>query len=83
MHLSKREVRDYILNFLSGTGDPRDWDDFISISLDDDELEHIRLRCAALPELFPPSKHSGRYSNDQGFAELVKLARMLEEGTHG
>lgn len=35
-------------DFLSNQGGPYDWDDFLSLSLSDPQLDEIRRRCAAI-----------------------------------
>ena len=69
MHLTKGEASQYIDDFLSGRGATWDWDDFISIPLDDPLLEEVRLKCASLPARFPPTG-PGQYCSEAGMAEL-------------
>ena len=41
----------YLRNFIEGTGDKWDWDDFVSIKIDDPRLEDIRARACAFPDI--------------------------------
>jgi len=77
MHLSRREVIEYIRNFLDDLGGDWDWDDFISIRLDTPDLEAIRVECATLPERYPPER-SGRYCNEEGLQVLRTIVLRLE-----
>jgi hypothetical protein len=43
VHLTRADVVKIIRDFLDGTGGAHDWDDFLSLKLDDPELEKIRL----------------------------------------
>lgn len=43
---SADEVVKYLQDFIEGTGDDWDWDDFTSIQIDDPQLEAIRIRAA-------------------------------------
>ncbi len=63
-------------DFLSGDIGPYDWDDFISVSLDDPELDYIRLQCAQASERFP-AKETGQYCSDEGAKYLRSLADGL------
>jgi hypothetical protein len=46
--VSADDVVTYLRDFLEGTGDDWDWDDFISIEIADPQLEAIRKRALAL-----------------------------------
>ena len=63
--MTRAEVAQCLEDFLEGRGGRWDWDDFISIRLKDPELESIRLRCASLPERYPPER-AGHYCNEEG-----------------
>ncbi len=73
---SRREVADIIENFLNGRSGERDWDDFISVPIRDEELNQIRLRCAALPEEFPAYR-SDEYCSNAGREVLKNYATEL------
>jgi len=51
---SLSEVRAYLEEFLSGKGNPYDWDDFLSISVRDPYLDSIRNRTNRLQGDYPP-----------------------------
>jgi hypothetical protein len=69
-------VQTIIRQFLDGTGGKWDWDDFISITIDDPELEKIRSVAATLPDRFPPT-HRGHYASEEGLRLLKELADGL------
>ena len=78
VNLSPREVATYLRNFLTGQGGEWDWDDFTSIRIKDPFLEDIRMRCASLPDKFPPTK-PGYYCSDEGLIELQRLLDSIHE----
>jgi hypothetical protein len=75
--ISKREVAILIRSFLDGSIGTWDWDDFTSIRQADPEIEAVRQRVIALYDEFPAGK-SGGYCNDEGLAELIKIANTLD-----
>lgn len=77
-HSSKADVVKAIDDFLGGSGGRWDWDDFISIRLDDPVLEHVRLKAASLPDRFPPTL-PGHYASAEGMTELRRLADTLRD----
>ena len=77
-NLSKTDVINFIKAFLDGTGGSWDWDDFISIPIEDKELDRIRDRCAGLPEEFSPTEN-GQYCNEEGLKVLREYIKTLEE----
>mgnify|MGYP001309513816 CR=1 FL=1 len=77
MRLSREDVIKYIREFLEGSGEQWDWDDFTSVPLDDPTLERVRLECVSLPDRFPP-KRKGHYCSEAGLEELRRLAETLE-----
>jgi hypothetical protein len=77
VHLSRAEAAKYIEDFVMGSGDAWDWDDFISIPLDDPELDKIRVQCATMPDRYPPTRPR-QYCNENGTAELRRLAETLK-----
>jgi hypothetical protein len=77
VHLSKADVVRLIDDFITGSGGQWDWDDFISIPLDDPALEHVRLEAARLPDRFPPAQFG--YTSAEGLAELRRLADTLRD----
>jgi hypothetical protein len=76
--MSREQVAAEIEAFLNDTGGPWDWDDFISISLKDPELELIRCRCAGRPEEFPATA-PGHDCGPEGVAVLSSIVRNLRD----
>jgi len=74
MKRTPEEVADTIEGFVNGTGDQWAWDGFISIRLDDPELEAIRQRCVAIRDDFPPSDPRA-YCSDAGLAEMQQIVQ--------
>lgn len=69
------EVRKYLEEFLSGEGNPYDWDDFLSISVRDPYLDSIRNRSNRLQGDYPPIE-PGHWCSPEG----EKLLRsMIDE----
>ena len=76
--LNKKQVATVIYNFLNEKGQEWDWDDFISIPIEDSFLESIRLKCASLPEEFPPAQGKG-YCSEEGVKVLRKYLDELSK----
>jgi len=72
---SREEVARTIEDFVNGRGGPWDWDDFISVPIEDSRLESIRARCA---RLVPPSR-SGAYCGEGGFDVMRQVIHELRE----
>lgn len=69
-----------IRSFLNGTGGQWDWDDFLSIPCRSHKgLEAIRAYANHIYDKYPAGR-SGAYCNDEGLAELARIAEMLERG---
>jgi hypothetical protein len=77
MHRTSEQIADTIGAFLKGDGSAWDWDDFISISIDDARLDRIRRLCSELPDLYPP-EHSGAYCGERGLEILGELRNELQ-----
>jgi len=77
MKLTREDVISYMENFLANKGEAHDWDDFISIPIDDAELDLIRDRCAQLPEEFPPVSKN-QYCGPAGQAVLMTFLKQLK-----
>ena len=75
--LTRKQVLEILKNFIDGRGGEWDWDDFISIPLEDSYLEAIRLRCAGLPEEFPPGSEKG-YCSSEGIKILEDYVKNLQ-----
>jgi hypothetical protein len=82
MKRTREEVANTIDGFISGTGRQWDWDGFVSIRLDDPELEAIRQRCVSLPVEFPPSTKTD-YCSDAGIQVMRNLVQGLRSGSSG
>ena len=72
----KAQVATYLRNFLTGAGDPWDWDDFISTPLDDLALDRVRIRCGEMPDRFPPER-ANEYCSEKGIEELSAILQSL------
>lgn len=77
MKMTKEEVLDELVMFLSHRGGAHDWDDFISIKQNDPRLDQIRSICAELQGVFPAEK-PGRYCGERGFAVIRLLSEELK-----
>jgi hypothetical protein len=74
--VTRADVVATIEAFLEGTGQEWDWDDFISLELEDPSLEDVRRRCVSLPLRFPPTL-AGYYCSEEGLEELREMSRVL------
>jgi len=83
MKRTREQVADTIEAFVNNTGRQWDWDGFVSIRLDDPELEAVRLRCVSLPVEFPPATRTDYCSAAglQVMRELVQGLRSHSQGT--
>jgi hypothetical protein len=79
MKRTAEEVIREIAAFLNGTGGAYDWDDFISIPIDDEQLNAIRIECAELPEKYPAGDRR-QYCGDEGLKRLQYIVGHLEAG---
>jgi hypothetical protein len=75
--LSASQVIDEIAKFLNGTGGAYDWDDFVSLKIEDQRLNSIRIECAELPEKYPPG-NCRQYCNDEGLKRLEEIVTHLK-----
>jgi hypothetical protein len=80
MKRTPEEVANTIEGFVNGTGDQWAWDEFISIRIDDPELEAIRQKCVAIRDQFPPSDPKA-YCSEAGFAEMRQIVQNLRAGS--
>ena len=51
MQRTPEEVADYLRDFIEGTGEEWDWDDFVSINIADPQLDSIRERASKFPDV--------------------------------
>ena len=73
---TRAEVAEMLEAFLTKPDGWKDWDDFLSFPLEDEELEKIRLRCAGLDSEFPP-EGKGRFCNDRGLEVIRSYVSAL------
>jgi hypothetical protein len=72
------DVAATVEDFLAGTGDPHDWDDFTSIEITNDPyLEGIRLKCVDIRRTHPPVPGSLAYCSQQGMDVLKEIVSEL------
>ena len=76
MKRTPEQVAKAIDDFVGGDRNQWEWDGFISIRIDDPELEKIRQRCITIRDEFPPEKASD-YCSAAGLEEMRKLAEGL------
>jgi hypothetical protein len=76
MKRTPEEVADTIEGFVKGTGNQWAWDGFISIRLDDPELEAIRQRCISIRDEFPPADPRS-YCSDAGMGMMRQMVQDL------
>ena len=79
MKRTREQVASTIEGFVSGRDNQWDWDGFISIRIDDPELEKIRQRCISVRDEFPPEK-AADYCSPAGMEVMRKLADELKAG---
>lgn len=82
MKRTREQVAETIEAFVNGTGRQWDWDGFISIRLDEPELEEIRKKCVALPVEFPPSTRT-EYCSEAGLQIIRDLVQGLRSHSQG
>ena len=76
--LSVQEVRKYLEEFLSGVGNPYEWDDFLSIPVRDPYLDSIRNRSNRLQGDYPPVE-PGHWCSPDGEKILISLIDELRQ----
>lgn len=76
MKRTTEEVANTIEGFANGTGKQWDWDGFISIRLDDPDLEAIRQRCVSIRDEFPPSDPKA-YCSEAGLKVMQQIVQDL------
>ena len=71
------EVADIIDRFVSGTGEPMEWDGYtMGMKFEDPFLCSIQDRCRALWIEFPPTDKS-QYTSAEGFEVLKEIIKEL------
>jgi hypothetical protein len=75
-HMSVSEVADLLERFANDQASGYDWDDFLSVQLDDPNLDAVRLEAGRLAQAYPPPNGRG-YCSDEGKDILRALAAGL------
>jgi hypothetical protein len=75
--LTAKDVRSILGRFLDGTAEPYEFDDFVSLSIEDPRLDAIRERCAGLSSEFPPEVR-GHYCGEGGVEVMRRFMKELE-----
>ncbi len=55
-----------------------DWDDFLSSTLADPDLDRVRIICFKAPDRYPPGEEGGSCS-EEGIKVLRNLAKELKQ----
>lgn len=76
--LNHEEVARYIEDFLAGRGANYDWDDFISVPIEDPELDRVRLICGKLPNTHKPAGKVD-YCSEEDREALRKILYRLRK----
>ena len=77
MKRTAEEVANTIEGFVNGSsGNQWAWDGFISIRLDDPELEAIRQKVVSLPAEFPP-ENPRDYCSEAGMEKMRQIVQDL------
>ena len=76
--MSRGEVADTIERFVDGIYRRWEWDDFCSFPIVDSQLDAIRVRCACLPQEYPPAE-KGHYCSEAGLEVLRQIVRELRQ----
>jgi hypothetical protein len=77
--LGNEVVAQILEDFLEGRGNPLAWDGFtLGRSIDNPQLEEIRLRCAGLSQEFPSDSPS-EYCNEQGREVIRGYIKQLRK----
>lgn len=77
-NISKKEILEILENFVSGKGNPWDWDDFLSTTGYTPEIEKIRRECISLPDKYPPTQ-KGFYCNEDGLKIIKQIIQELKK----
>lgn len=73
------EVASIVEGFLKETGGEWDWDDLMSVTIRDHELnEFVAKNIVPVGDRFPPTK-PGHYTNDEGEKWLWQIVAKLRE----
>ena len=75
------EIGDLIRAFLADEIGEWDWDDFISIRVENPLIQKVKDYCNSLPLISPPTDDYS-YCSNSGVKELISLADELEKGEY-
>ncbi len=78
MEMSKAEVAAVIEGFLDHTQGPWDWDDFLTSTLADPDIDRVRIICFDVHDLYPPGEEGG-YCSEEGIKVLRNLVKELRQ----
>lgn len=76
MKRTPEEIANTIDGFIKGGDNQWAWDGFISIRLDDPELEAIRQKVVSIPAEFPPANPRD-YCSEAGLEKMRQIVRDL------
>jgi hypothetical protein len=79
--IPREEFAAEIRSFVAGTSGEWDWDDLTSIMQRDPALEAIRIKLINIRVEFPAAE-PGRYCNDEGMKEMLRIADYLDSPAH-
>jgi len=73
----RAKVSDLLRRFVSGQVEEYEFDDFLSIPVDDPEIEAARLEIVEIPTRYPP-EFAGEFTSALGRKRLLEIAGELE-----
>ncbi|HJX98705.1 MAG TPA: hypothetical protein VJ281_07505 [Chthoniobacterales bacterium] len=76
MKRTSEEIANTIEGFINGSGDQWAWDGFISIRIDDPDVEAVRKKCVAIRDEFPPSDPKA-YCSEAGLDSMRQIVQDL------
>ncbi len=77
LEMDDTEVRAILRAFIYGETGEWDWDDFISLPVEDAYLNAVRIICRDLPTRFPPELGSDAYCSNEGWSTLKIIEAKL------
>jgi hypothetical protein len=75
---TREEVAKILEDFVSSCGNAWAWDDFLTLAMDDDELESVRVRCVTLDSEFP-APEKGHFCGPEGLEVIRGYVRQLRK----
>ncbi|HWR34894.1 MAG TPA: hypothetical protein VN622_03355 [Clostridia bacterium] len=76
---TENEVAETIEKFVAGTCGQWDWDDFISVTFKNGNVEAARVECLKVAEDFPGG--ASRWCSDDGLLRLLAIAASLRSAS--